>query len=81
MPVIIRKNGYKIFFYSNEGDPREPPHIHVRKGSSEAKIWLDPAIAFNESNGFNPRELRDIIKLIADNYALILEAWHDHFGN
>jgi Domain of unknown function (DUF4160) len=81
MPVIVRKNGYRLFFYSNEGDPREPPHIHVRKGSAEAKVWLETAISFDETNGFNPRELRDIIRLIADNYALLLEAWNDHFSN
>ncbi|WP_328588202.1 DUF4160 domain-containing protein [Ciceribacter selenitireducens] len=25
-----------FFFYSNEGDPREPIHVHVRRGGSEA---------------------------------------------
>ena len=81
MPVIIRKDDYKFFFYSNEGDPREPAHIHVRKGSAETKVWLNPEIAFDESNGFNPRELRDIIKVIVGNYSLLLEAWNDHFSN
>ena len=66
MPVIVRKNGYTFFFYSNEGEPLEPPHIHIRKGGAEAKVWLRPAIAFDETNAFSPREMRDIVKLIAD---------------
>jgi len=42
MPVVFRLNGFKFFFYSNEGDPREPPHIHVTKGGAKAKFWLRP---------------------------------------
>lgn len=28
MPVILRVTGYVFYFYSNEGDPREPVHVH-----------------------------------------------------
>jgi hypothetical protein len=34
MPVILRYKGYKFFFFSNEGDPRESAHVHVRRGGS-----------------------------------------------
>ena len=27
MPTILRKNGFRFFFYSNERN--EPPHVHV----------------------------------------------------
>jgi hypothetical protein len=40
MPVVFRERGFKFFFYSNEGNPREPIHIHVEKGTVEAKFWL-----------------------------------------
>lgn len=30
MPVVFRWKGCKFFFFSNEGDPREALHIHVR---------------------------------------------------
>ncbi|MFK3780059.1 DUF4160 domain-containing protein [Agrobacterium sp. NPDC089420] len=43
MPVVFRSGNLTFFFYSNEGDPREPVHIHVRKAGAEAKIWLEPA--------------------------------------
>jgi hypothetical protein len=40
MPVVLRVNGYKFFFY--EADvAHEPPHIHVRKEENEAKFWID----------------------------------------
>ncbi|MCJ7993606.1 DUF4160 domain-containing protein [Rhizobium cremeum] len=81
MPVVLRSDGYIFFFYSNEGDPREPIHIHVRKGGAEAKIWLEPSVALAESNGFNSRELSVIIRLALESEAKIKRAWHDHFGN
>ena len=38
MPVVFRYKGFRFFFYSNEGIPREPVHVHVRAGGSEAKL-------------------------------------------
>jgi len=44
MPTVFRERGFRFFFYSNEGSPRESLHIHVEKGSAEAKFWLEPEI-------------------------------------
>ena len=44
MPVVFRCKGFRFFFCSNEGNPREPVRVHVRTGSSEAKLWLDPHV-------------------------------------
>jgi len=38
MPTILRDDGYRFFFYSDEGNPPEPPHTHVRQGGDEAKF-------------------------------------------
>jgi len=45
MPVLFRYKGYRFFFYSNEGEPLEPLHIHVRKGELVAKFWIKPRIS------------------------------------
>lgn len=42
MPTIFRYKGYRFFFFSNEGFPPEPPHVHVRQGERVAKFWLVP---------------------------------------
>jgi Domain of unknown function (DUF4160) len=42
MPVVFREGGLRYFFFSNEGQPREPPHVHVKGHGCDAKIWLDP---------------------------------------
>jgi hypothetical protein len=45
MPTALKIKGYRFFFYSNEGKPLEPLHIHVRTGERTAKIWLEPTIS------------------------------------
>ena len=47
--TVFMHAGYRFFFYSNEGDPREPCHIHVRKGKSLAKFWLFPELIYSSS--------------------------------
>ena len=42
MPTIFQLEGYRFFFFSNEGNPREPVHVHIRKDGSRAKFWLHP---------------------------------------
>jgi Domain of unknown function (DUF4160) len=38
MLTVLRSRGYQFLFYSL--DEGEQPHIHVRKGSAQAKFWL-----------------------------------------
>jgi hypothetical protein len=81
MPVVFRHGGLRYYFFSNEGSPREPPHIHVKGGGCDAKIWLRPEISIADSYGFNSRELSNILRVVSENRDLILRAWHEHFGN
>ena len=81
MPVVFREGGLRYYFFSNEGSPREPPHIHVKGRGCDAKIWIEPEVAFAESYGFNARELSAILRTVTSNRERILRAWYDHFGN
>ena len=80
MPVVFRDGALRYFFFSNEGSPRERPHVHVRGGGRDAKIWLEPEIAIAESYGFIPRELSTILRTVTENRNQILRAWHEHFA-
>jgi hypothetical protein len=44
VPKLLQWNGWTFFFYSREGMPLEPPHVHVRSGNSAAKIWSTPVV-------------------------------------
>jgi hypothetical protein len=78
MPVALRQSGLRYYFFSNEGQPPEAAHIHVKGGGRDAKVWLEPEISLADSYGFNSRELSNILQVVADNRDL---AWHDHFSD
>lgn len=79
MPVIFRERGYRFFFYSNEGDPREPAHVHVVKDGIDAKFWLVPTVSLAYNDGHSARALRELIEIIRQRRQECLEAWHDFF--
>ena len=80
MPLVFLRGGLRFFFFSDEGLPREPPHVHVKGGGSDAKIWLEPEISVAESYGFSSAQLVRILATVSENRELLLEAWHDHFS-
>jgi hypothetical protein len=80
MPTIFRQDGFRAFFYSNEGDPREPAHVHVIAGAAEAKFWLRPDVTLATSAGFDARMLRRATLIIEARRDEIERAWHDYFG-
>jgi len=55
MPVVLRYKAFRFIFYSNEGSPREPVHVHVRGEGGEAKFWLHPDVRVADSDGFDAR--------------------------
>lgn len=80
MPTVFRYQGFRFFFYSNEGDPREPVHIHVLSGEGEAKFWVGDDIILAKSTGFDARTLRTLSKIVEENRSLIEETWYEYFG-
>ena len=80
MPVVFRYRGFRFFFYSNEGSPREPLHVRIRSGSSEAKIWLDPQVQVASSFGFEAGTLRELVEVAQANRVLIERTWHEYFS-
>jgi hypothetical protein len=81
MPAVLRYKGYRFFFYSNEGEPREPLHIHVRKGEAVCKFWLDPRPVVAQSHGMSSAELRELATVVLENREQIVRYWNEHFGN
>ena len=81
MPTILLVRGWRVFFYSNEGD--EPVHVHARKAEAECKMWLRTDTYEVEeawSHNMAPRLRREIRKIIFGHFDLILEEWDRYFG-
>jgi hypothetical protein len=77
MPTVARIGPYRFYFYSHE--PNEPPHIHVDRDDPSAKFWLQP-VGLARNFRFPLKELRRIPRLVVDQQAAFLEAWHGHLG-
>ncbi len=80
MPTIFTYDGFRFFFYSNEGDPREPMHVHVSKSGCEAKLWLEPEVSVSRNAGFDRRTLRRLTGVAEARRVEIERAWRDYFG-
>lgn len=76
MPTVLYLKGWRFFFYSDEGN--EPIHIHVQKGDSECKYWLDNdlyEIREAYSYGMSSRDTREVKKIILQNFDEIVDEW------
>jgi hypothetical protein len=80
MPEVFRERGFRFFFYSNEGTPREPVHIHVEKDRFEAKFWLQPEVRVAYNDGYDARTLRLLLEIVEANKDRIERAWNAYFG-
>lgn len=72
LPTIFIKNGFRFFFYSNEGT--EPPHIHIIGRGGEMKVWLNP-VKIARSYKLSSREQKQILKTVEKNVNFLLMKW------
>ena len=75
MPTILEKDGFKLFFYTNE---HRPIHIHIRYGGGEAVFNVEDEVDLRESKGLKVRELAKAEKLAEENKKLIIQKWHEY---
>jgi hypothetical protein len=80
MPTLLRVGPYRFFFYSDEGDPREPPHVHIAAGDSVAKFWLKP-VELASSKYLRSHEINAVHAIVERHQIRFLEAWHAHFNS
>ncbi len=80
MPIVFRDRGHRFHFYSDEGNPREPVHIHVARPGKDAKFWLYPEVRAAYNRGFNGPTMTRLTKLIEERREEIEETWNGHFS-
>lgn len=80
MPTVLRYRNLRFFFFSNEGSPREPVHVHVEGDGGEAKLWLGPEVTVARSAGFNRRQLSELVRVAIENREAMERTWHEYFG-
>ena len=77
MPTVLRVDGHRFFFFSNESN--EPPHIHVESADQYAKFRLDP-VELARAVGYNARELSWLRQSVQERREFFLEKWDEHFN-
>ena len=86
MPQIFRIGSYIVYFWSNEGRPLEPVHVHIAEGRASAnatKVWITRSghtLLCNNNSKIPPKILRSIIRMIEANSSEIIERWVDQFN-
>ncbi len=81
MPTVLYVSGWRVFFYSDEGN--EPIHVHASKGEAECKMWLlEDLYDVKEAweHGLSPALKREIRRILFDHFDLIVDEWNRHFG-
>ena len=77
MPTVLRILGYRIGFFSADGD--EPSHVHVAREDCQAKFWINP-VRLAGNTGFRRHELNEIARVLEENQQTLLNAWNEYFG-
>ncbi|MBO6584884.1 MAG: DUF4160 domain-containing protein [Gracilimonas sp.] len=77
MPTVLRIDGYRFFFFSNEGN--EPVHVHIESGDGYCKFWINP-VSIAYSTGYHSTELNKIRKLVEEHREHLEEAWNEYFS-
>ena len=77
MPTVLRIKGYRVGFFSSDGD--EPPHVHVTKSGDAAKFWLQP-VQLADNAGFARHDLNEVHGILEQHQGQLIAAWHEYFG-
>lgn len=77
MPTLFTVFGFRFLFYSND---HEPIHVHVIKGSSEARFQVQPEVMLLDDKGLKPAELKLAESLVEENKEMIIERWKVFFA-
>lgn len=80
MPNVFVWNGIRFHFFANEGDPREPIHVHVSRPGATAKFWLSPEVELAYDRGYDARTIKRLQDVVEQRRSEIEEAWNDFFA-
>ena len=87
MPQLLKFGPYRIYFWSNEGQPLEPIHVHISNGISSAeatKVWITQnkraLLANPNDKRIAPKILSHLVEMIEAQSDDIITAWLERFG-
>ena len=86
MPQVFKIGSYWVYFWTDEGKPLEPVHVHVSQGAphkNATKIWITRAgksyLCHNNSR-IPTHVLRNIMDILESRSSEIINKWEKYFG-
>ena len=86
MPQIFRVGSDIVYFWSWEGEPLEPVHVHIAEGIPQefaTKIWITKKgkcmLSHNKSK-LPGHELNILMRMIETRSLEIVSKWQERFG-
>ena len=86
MPQVFKVGSYWVFFWTNEGRPSEPVHVHIAEGMPKAnatKVWITSSgkcLLANNNSGIDSRVLRNIMRIVEARSSAVIDLWQSYFG-
>lgn len=79
MPTLLEVGPYKFFIVMKDCEERK--HVHVKGGGGgEAKFWLEPDVELAANQGYTPREIGTIARLVREHLAVLIQRWDEECG-
>jgi hypothetical protein len=86
MPQVFKLGSYWVYFWTNEGEPLEPIHVHISEGcptENSTKIWITKTgktLMANNNSRIPIKVLRNMMRIIEARNEEIIKKWTDYFG-
>lgn len=77
MPTVLRIDGFRFFFFSDE---HLPLHIHVEKGDGYMRIELE-TFKVTDRYKLSKSDEKKILFLVKEHREKLIGAWHEYFNN
>lgn len=75
MPTVLRIDGFRFFFFSNE---HTPEHIHIEKGDMYARIELE-SLKVTDSYNLSSKDIKKLVELVKKNNDKLKGEWDEYF--
>ena len=87
MPQVFKVGSYWVYFWTNEGDPLEPIHVHISEGSpspNATKVWITKSgkcLLCSRTSKIPDVVLRNIMRIIEARSSEGIDKWLAYFGS
>lgn len=75
MPTLLKKDGFRIFFYANDHFSR---HVHCIGHGGEVKIILN-SLELVHNFAMKPKDLKRALKIVEVNRLSFMNQWDEFF--